>query len=145
MKLNNQFISSFSQQNLFNTFSNTFFFITNELVSQHFMNFLHKTFFFWSRLPHAPKQSYNVCIIGDELHCDEAKANQIPFRTVEDLKNLKKDKKLVKKLAKSYNAFMASESLIRQIPSLLGPGLKKAGKFPTQLTHSENMIHKVRH
>jgi len=95
------------------------------------------------KLPHVPKNSYRVCILGDAQHCDEAKANDIPFMAVEDLKKLNKDKKLVRKLAKSYDAFMASESLIRQIPRLLGPGLSKAGKFPTLLTHSENMMHKV--
>merc|ERR1711872_1010893 len=77
------------------------------------------------KLPHVPKNSYRVCILGDAQHCDEAKANDIPFMAVEDLKKLNKDKKLVRKLAKSYDAFMASESLIRQIPRLLGPGLSK--------------------
>jgi large subunit ribosomal protein L10Ae len=38
---------------------------------------------------------------------------------------LNKNKKLVKKLAKKYDAFLASEALIRQIPRLLGPGLSK--------------------
>ena len=38
---------------------------------------------------------------------------------------LNKNKKLVKKLAKSYDAFLASEALIKQIPRLLGPGLSK--------------------
>lgn len=45
--------------------------------------------------------------------------------------------------AKKYDAFLASESLIRQIPRILGPGLNKAGKFPTPITHNENMIQKV--
>ena len=45
--------------------------------------------------------------------------------------------------AKKYDAFMASESLIRQIPRLLGPGLNKAGKFPTLITHQESMVNKV--
>ena len=47
---------------------------------------------------------------------------------VESLKKLNKNKKLVKKLAKQYHAFLASESIIKQIPRLLGPGLNKAGK-----------------
>jgi hypothetical protein len=38
---------------------------------------------------------------------------------------LNKNKKLVKKLAKKYDAFLASETLIKQIPRLLGPGLSK--------------------
>ncbi|XP_042150479.1 60S ribosomal protein L10a-like [Ixodes scapularis] len=61
----------------------------------------------------------------------------------EALKKLNKNKKLVKKLAKKYDAFMASESLIKQIPRLLGPGLNKAGKFPTLLTHNESMMAKL--
>ena len=63
--------------------------------------------------------------------------------TQDDLKKLKKDKKLVKKLAKSYNAFLASSSLIRMIPRLLGPGLNKAGKFPSVLGASDNIMEKV--
>ncbi|XP_027425936.2 60S ribosomal protein L10a-like isoform X1 [Zalophus californianus] len=56
---------------------------------------------------------------------------------------LNKNKKLVKKPAKKYDAFLASESLIKQIPQILGPGLNKAGKFPSLLTHNENMVAKV--
>jgi ribosomal protein L1 len=48
---------------------------------------------------------------------------------VEALKKLNKNKKLVKKLAKKYHAFLASEAVIKQIPRLLGPGLNKAGMF----------------
>ena len=36
-------------------------------------------------------------------------------------------KKKVKGLAKKYDAFLASDTLIKQIPRLLGPGLKKVG------------------
>ena len=60
--------------------------------------------------------------------------------SADDLKKLNKQKKLVKKLAKKYDAFLASESLIKQIPRLLGPGLNKAGKFPTLLTHGDNTV-----
>jgi len=38
---------------------------------------------------------------------------------------LNKSKKLVKKLAKKYDAFLASETLIKEISRLLGPGLSK--------------------
>merc|ERR1712000_291525 len=58
-------------------------------------------------------------------------------------KKLNKQKKLVKKLAKKYDAFLASESLIKQIPRLLGPGLNKAGKFPSLLTHGDNIDDKI--
>ena len=63
--------------------------------------------------------------------------------SAEDLKKLNKQKKLVKKLAKKYDAFLASESLIKQIPRLLGPGLNKAGKFPSLLTHGDNIDDKI--
>ena len=63
--------------------------------------------------------------------------------SAEDLKKLNKDKKKVKKLAKKYDAFMVSESLIKQIPRLLGPGLNKAGKFPSLLTHQDDIESKI--
>ena len=38
---------------------------------------------------------------------------------------------------------LASESLIQQIPRILGPGLKKSGQFPSLLTHNKNVVAKV--
>jgi len=46
-------------------------------------------------------------------------------------------------MGKKYNAFLASEVIIRQIPRLLGPGLNKVGKFPTLISHSDDMQAKV--
>merc|ERR1712157_392163 len=66
------------------------------------------------KLKHIPRPKFSVCVFGDQQHCDEAKAKGIPFMSAEDLKKLNKDKKKVKKLAKKYDAFMASESLIKQ-------------------------------
>lgn len=63
--------------------------------------------------------------------------------SVDDLKKLNKNKKLIKKLARKYDAFIASEQLIKQIPRLLGPGLSKAGKFPTPVSHAEDLAQKV--
>merc|ERR1711910_121630 len=63
--------------------------------------------------------------------------------SADELKKLNKDKKKVKKLAKSYDAFLCTDNLIKQIPRLLGPGLNKAGKFPTLLTHNDNMEGKI--
>lgn len=95
------------------------------------------------KLKHIPRPKMQVCILGDQQHCDEAKANEVPFMDAEALKKLNKNKKLVKKLAKKYDAFLASESLIKQIPRLLGPGLNKAGKFPGLLQHNESMTAKI--
>ncbi|XP_055316934.1 60S ribosomal protein L10a [Sitodiplosis mosellana] len=95
------------------------------------------------KLKNIPRPKMRVCVLGDQQHCDEAKALDIPFMDAEALKKLNKNKKLVKKLAKSYDAFLASESLIKQIPRLLGPGLNKAGKFPGLLQHNESMTAKI--
>lgn len=70
-----------------------------------------------------------MCVLGDQQHIDEANASDIPCMSADDLKKLNKDKKLIKNLAKSYDAFIASESLIKQIPRILGPGLNKVGYF----------------
>jgi len=87
----------------------------------------------------------SLCILADAMDVDRAKQldEELPFMTVEDLKKLNKNKKLVKKLAQKYDAFLASEALIKQIPRLLGPGLSKAGKFPTPISHSEDLAKKV--
>ena len=95
------------------------------------------------RLKSTPRPKFSVCVLGDQQHCDEAKAVDIPHMDIEALKKLNKNKKLVKKLAKKYDAFLASESLIKQIPRILGPGLNKAGKFPSLLIHNGNMVAKV--
>merc|ERR1711963_1272358 len=95
------------------------------------------------KLPNIARPKFTVCVLGNQAHIDEATKHGIPHMSVEDLKKLNKDKKLVKKLAKKYDAFLASGALIRQIPRLLGPGLNKAGKFPTLLTHQDDMQAKI--
>jgi large subunit ribosomal protein L10Ae len=91
------------------------------------------------KLPHVPRMRLKVCILGDAVHCEQAQNLGMPFRSVDDLKKLNKNKKLVKKLALQYDAFLASQVLIPQIPRLLGPGLNKAGKFPTLVTHNDSL------
>lgn len=95
------------------------------------------------KLPNIPRPKMTVAIMGDALHCDQAKEVGLEFMSVDDLKKLNKNKKLIKKLAKKYDAFLASEALIKQIPRLLGPGLHKAGKFPTPVTHADNLLEKA--
>lgn len=46
-------------------------------------------------------------------------------------------------VAKKYDAFLASDTVIKTIPRVLGPGLNKAGKFPAVLSHTEKMENKV--
>lgn len=70
----------------------------------------------------------NYSILGDQHDLDRAKHHGIDAMSADDLKKLNKNKKLIKKLARKYDAFLASEGLIKQIPRLLGPGLSK-GEF----------------
>jgi len=91
------------------------------------------------KLQHVPRPRMKVCVLGDAVHCEQAQKQDMPFKSVDDLKKLNKNKKMVKKLARTFDAFMASQALIPQIPRLLGPGLNKAGKFPTMITHSDDI------
>lgn len=95
------------------------------------------------KLPNIPKPNMKICILADAAHIDQAKAIGLESMSVDDLKKLNKNKKLVKKLAKKYDAFLASEALIKQIPRLLGPGLNKAGKFPTPVSHADSLEEKA--
>jgi len=95
------------------------------------------------KLPVPPRAKFTVCILGNQKHCDEAKAANIPFMNVDALTKLKKNNKLVKKLANQYHAFLASADLIKKIPRILGPGLNKAGKFPSVLGNNDNILEKV--
>ncbi|CAE8637767.1 unnamed protein product [Polarella glacialis] len=95
------------------------------------------------KLPHVPRPCMKICVLGDAMHCEAAQRAGIPFKSVEDLKKLNKNKKMVKKLALSFDAFLASQTLISQIPSLLGPGLYEAGKFPGLIQLTDNLENKV--
>jgi large subunit ribosomal protein L10Ae len=95
------------------------------------------------RLPSIPRPNLKCCMLGNAAHCEQADRIGVPHMSVDDLKKLNKNKKLVKKLAKKYDFFMASDNMIKQIPRLLGPGLTKAGKFPTLLSSGDDMQEKI--
>ncbi|KAL6550276.1 Large ribosomal subunit protein uL1x [Orobanche minor] len=84
-----------------------------------------------------------ICMIGDAQHVEEAEKIGLESMDLKALKKLNKNKKLVKKLAKKCHAFLALEVVIKQNPRLLGPGLNKACKFPTLVTHQESLESKV--
>merc|ERR1711924_378052 len=67
------------------------------------------------KLPHVPRPRMKICVLGDAVHCEQAQKQGIPFKSVDDLKKLNKNKKLVKKLAQSFDGFLASQVLIPQI------------------------------
>jgi len=95
------------------------------------------------KLPTVPRPGLKCCMLGNAAHCEQADRIGVDHMSVEDLKKLNKNKKMVKKLAKRYDFFLASDNMIKQIPRLLGPGLTKAGKFPTLLAGGEDMQEKI--
>lgn len=95
------------------------------------------------KMPFVPRPRLKVCVLGDAAHCEQANNKDIPNRSVDDLKKLNKNKKLVKKLAGDFDAFLASQPLIPQIPRLLGPGLNRAGKFPVMIGSTDVLEDKV--
>ena len=64
------------------------------------------------KLPQVPRPNMTICIFGDAFDVDRAKSLGVDAMSVDDLKKLNKNKKLIKKLAKKYNAFIASEVLM---------------------------------
>jgi len=94
-------------------------------------------------LPYIPKQKKTFAILGDSVHVAQATRFGCDSYCSDDLKKFNKQKKIIKKFAKKYDFFLASESLIKIIPRILGPGLNKAGKFPTLLLHSDNISEKI--
>ena len=86
------------------------------------------------KLPHIPRPKLRICILGDAFHCEKAAGLGLDFKNADGLKAFNKNKKLIKKFAKKYQIFLASESLIKQIPRLLGPGLNKVRRKLTTST-----------
>ena len=97
------------------------------------------------RLPHIPRPGLKICLIGDAKHLDIVKAQGIKVDAVDFdfLKTFNKDKKLVKKWAKQYAMLLASDSLVKKIPTVLGPILNRIGMFPQVVTHNEDLKTKV--
>ena len=59
------------------------------------------------RLPNTPRPHrtrMNICVLGDAKHIDDAAKAKVDSMSVDDLKKLNKNKKLIKKLAQKYAA-----------------------------------------
>lgn len=95
------------------------------------------------KLPVIPRPNSSICVLGNQKHCEKADQLGVDKMTMDDLKKFNKNKKLIKKFAKKYDNFLASASLIKQIPRILGPGLTKAGKFPAVLDETDDLREKI--
>jgi len=95
------------------------------------------------RLPHVARPNMKICLIADQYDLDRARHIGLDAMSVEDVKKLNKNKKLIKKLARKYHAFIISDRLVSSVPRLLGPGLSKVGKFPTPVWPDEDLGEKL--
>ena len=97
------------------------------------------------RLPHIPRKGLKICLIGDAKHLQIAKEKGLNVDTIDfdGLKTFNKDKKLIKKWAKKYSVLIASDSLVKKIPTALGPVLNKIGMFPQVVSQNEDLGAKV--
>lgn len=96
------------------------------------------------RLPHCPHPKQKIVLIGTAAHIEEAKKHDIPYIDVDGLKKFNKERKAIKSWAKPYGTIICSESLMKQVPKLLGNVLVKIGKFPLSVGESESVNEKVK-
>eukprot|EP01065_Artemidia_motanka_P009683 TRINITY_DN149_c0_g2_i2.p2 TRINITY_DN149_c0_g2~~TRINITY_DN149_c0_g2_i2.p2 ORF type:complete len:217 (+),score=104.43 TRINITY_DN149_c0_g2_i2:69-719(+) len=94
-------------------------------------------------LPNVARPRMSVCVIADAFHLDQCAKGGFASKSVEDLKKLNKNKKMVKKMCAEHDAFLASDSLIKTIPRIVGPTMNRVGKFPTALAQSDDIATKI--
>jgi large subunit ribosomal protein L10Ae len=96
------------------------------------------------RLPNIPRPKLRICLIGDAKHIEQAKGIQdLDTIDLEGLKKFNKEKKPIKKWAKKYSILLATDSLVKKIPTVLGPVLNRIGMFPAVVGQDENLKAKV--
>merc|ERR1711935_637811 len=90
------------------------------------------------RLPNMPRPTLKICLIADEKHRAEAVAAKLDLSviTLDELKKFNKDKKVVKKWAKQYDVLIASDTVLKKVPVVVGPILNRIQMFPTVVTHN---------
>merc|ERR1719183_3436261 len=84
-------------------------------------------------------------MIADKKQMVEAKAEglDIDVFSIDHLKKFNKDKKLIKKWAKKYSVLLATDSLVKKIPTVLGPVLNRIGMFPAPVTKNDPVAKKI--
>ena len=103
------------------------------------------------RLPFTPYPNIKIGVIGNLNHCgtiwphssEQARSIGLTAIDQDGLKNFNKEKKLIKKWCKPFDILIASESLMKIIPRLLGNVLTKIGKFPIAVPEAEQIASKV--
>merc|ERR1711935_327185 len=74
------------------------------------------------KLPNIPRENLKICIICDQKHLDEAKAEGYGVEgSSVDVTTLDNLKKVNKKWAKKYYLLLAPDALVKKVPVVLGP------------------------
>ena len=96
------------------------------------------------RLPNVHRPNLKICLIADARHqAEAAKENlDVDVTTLDELKKFNKDKKLVKKWAKQYSVLLASDTVLKKVPVVVGPILTRINRFPT-VVGKESLTAKV--
>merc|ERR1711957_498542 len=78
------------------------------------------------RLPNSARPNLKICLIADEKHRVEATKDlaalgNFHLTSLDELKKFNKDKKLVKKWAKQFDLLLASDTVLKRVPVVVGP------------------------
>ncbi|KAH9362833.1 hypothetical protein HPB48_015204 [Haemaphysalis longicornis] len=90
-------------------------------------------------LTHISRPNIRVCVLGDAEHCEEARANDLPFKTSRHLRHL--DRRFccqydyINTLTNGFDAFL------KHTP--VGNALEAAGKWPKKLSHCQPLVEQV--
>uniref|UniRef100_A0A915ESB9 Uncharacterized protein n=1 Tax=Ditylenchus dipsaci TaxID=166011 RepID=A0A915ESB9_9BILA len=84
-----------------------------------------------SKLENIPCPKLRVCVLGDQQYIDGAATSEIPCMSADDLKKLNKDKKMIKNFGQELRRLHCLRVFDQANSRILGPGLNKAGKFPS--------------
>ena len=95
------------------------------------------------KLPFIPRPKMKAIVLADQQHVDQCEKLGIPYIDAEGLKRFNKQRKAIKKFFKQYDILLASETILKQIPRLMGPSLSKINKFPAPITHNDNIQEKI--
>jgi len=94
------------------------------------------------RLPNSARPNLKICLIADEKHRVEATKDlealgNFHLTSLDELKKFNKDKKLVKKWAKQFDLLLASDTVLKRVPVVVGPILNRIQMFPTVVAKTQ--------
>ena len=94
-------------------------------------------------LNHQVRSNLKVCLVGTINHIDQAKALNIDFKSLDDLKKFNKEAKEIKKWARRYDILIVSESIAKNVTRTVGRYITSIGKIPVQISDSESVEEKL--